>query len=394
MSQASGDDAPDAAPLRQALAAEAAEAQLPRADVVVCGGAPVKRQKWRQVGRRKVRVAKKLDESKVVWIVKAKAKGELSNKEIAEPMNVTVRWVQILWARYKHLRPPDVQFPRPMGRPSAGLPGRREHGAVVGLRASRKGGAARLEGYIERRTGIHIPHRSIHGILEEAGEVEKAKDFHRRRAWVRWECSHSNMMWHTDFVQLPGGLWLIAYEDDASRYIVAFRVVTEATAANAIAVLHEGVARHGRPASIMTDHGSQFFANEAEGRRRGEAAFEAELKRLNTRHVLARIAHPQTNGKIERFHKTVRRHLGEFEAESSLTATRSGLPGGHFTVGGPFHHAGPQDAMSRLVEWYNYERDHMSLDEGETPAMAYARKMPPKGVTVTDEQSGIMYRRE
>lgn len=62
--------------------------------------------------------------------------------------------------------------------------------------------------------------------------------------------------------------------------------------------------------------------------------------------------------------------------------------------GGPFHRACPQDAMSRLVEWYNYERDHMSLDEGETPAMAYARKMPPKGVTVTDEQSGIMYRRE
>ena len=36
----------------------------------------------------------------------------------------------------------------------------------------------------------------------------------------------------------------------------------------------------------------------------------------------------------------------------------------------------------------------MSLDEGETPAMAYACKMPPRGVTVTDEQSGISYRRE
>ena len=50
--------------------------------------------------------------------------------------------------------------------------------------------------------------------------------------------------------------------------------------------------------------------------------------------------------------------------------------------------------MARLVDRYNYERDHMSLDEGETPAMAYARKMPPRGVTVTDEQSGITYRRE
>ena len=63
-------------------------------------------------------------------------------------------------------------------------------------------------------------------------------------------------------------------------------------------------------------------------------------------------------------------------------------------MGGPFHRAkGPQDAMSRLVEWYNHERDHMSLDEGETPDMAYARKMPPRGETVMDPQSGITYRR-
>ena len=52
--------------------------------------------------------------------------------------------------------------------------------------------------------------------------------------------------------------------------------------------------------------------------------------------------------------------------------------GGHFTVGGPFHAEEPNDPIDRLVEWYN-ERDRMSLDEDETPAMAYARKMPPGG---------------
>ena len=68
-------------------------------------------------------------------------------------------------------------------------------------------------------------------------------------------------------------------------------------------------------------------------------------------------------------------------------------PAGGYTVGGPFHSEGPRDTIDRLVEWYNCERDHMSLDEGETPAEAYARKMPPREV-VTDEQSGISYRRE
>ena len=114
-------------------------------------------------------------------------------------------------------------------------------------------------------------------------------------------------------------------------------------------------------------------------RRRGEAAFEAELKRLGIRHVVAKIAHPQTNGRIERVHREIERHPASFEAESAATSTRRDLPGGHFTVGGPFHAGGATDPIDRLVEWYNHERDHMSPGEGETPAMAYARKMPPGG---------------
>ena len=47
--------------------------------------------------------------------------------------------------------------------------------------------------------------------------------------------------------------------------------------------------------------------------------------------------------------------------------------------------------MTRLVEWYNEDRPHMSLDEGETPAKAFVRKMPPRGQRVIDEQSGIVY---
>ena len=382
-----------AGPLPAAVRPAAGE-DMPRADMAVCGGIPQARQKWRQIGGRKVRAMAKLDESKVTWIVRRKAEGRMTNRQIAEAMGVKVRWVQVLWSRYRHLSPAEIQFPLPMGRPSGGMAGRREHGAVAGLHSRRRAGAARMEGYIERNTGIHIPHRTIHEILDADGEVQRITKGVRRRKWIRWECSHSNMMWHTDFKQLADGRWFIGYEDDAARYLPGHGVFDEATTANALAVLHAAIAKHGRPASIMTDHGSQFFANEAEGRRRGEAAFEAELKRLGIRHVLSRIRHPQTNGKIERVHKEIERHLASFEAESSRTATRCDRPGGHFTVGNPFHSKGPIDPIDRLVEWYNHERDHMSLDEGETPAEAYARKMPPRGVTVTDEQSGITYKRE
>ena len=237
-----------------------------------------------------------------------------------------------------------------------------------------------MEGYIERNTGIHIPHRTMHEILDADGEAQRITRGGRRRRWTRWECSHSDMMRHTDFGQLAGGRRFIGYEDDAPRYLPSHGVFDEAATANALAVPHAAIARHGRPASAMADHGSQFFANEAEGRRRGEAAFEAELTRLGIRHVLARIRHPQANGKIERVHKEIERRPASFEAESPRTATRRDRPGGHFTVGNPFHSKGPTDPIDRLVERYSYERDHMSLDEGETPAEAYARKMPPRGV--------------
>ena len=47
-----------------------------------------------------------------------------------------------------------------------------------------------MEGYIERNTGIHIPHRTIHEILDADGEVQRIAKGGRRRKWTRWECSH------------------------------------------------------------------------------------------------------------------------------------------------------------------------------------------------------------
>ena len=45
------------------------------------------------------------------------------------------------------------------------------------------------------------------------------------------------------------------------------------------------------------------------------------------------------------------------------------------------------------MQWYNYDRLHMSLnrDERKTPAQAFVRKMPPKGETVIDKQAGEEY---
>ena len=348
--------------------------------------------KWRHIGKRRVRMMKKLDESKVRWIIRESRKGTPTGA-IAKNAGISARWVQKLCRRYAGIPIGSISYPGNLGRPRKSLPGRREHSAVLSAVSGECSGAVSLERTIERATGMHIPHNAIHTILRDADIAEEQSKKGRRRKWIRYERTHSNSMWHTDYKQLPDGRWFICYLDDASRFVTAWGAFPEATTENAIAVLEEAIARHGKPASIMTDHGSQFYANETEARKRGESAYEKRLVELGIRHILARVKHPQTNGKLERFHGEIQRKLHRFEASSHAGAVRNA---GSSHVGDPFHTEPPKPALERFMEWYNYSRAHMSLDwgNGETPAQAFMRKMAPAGETVVDGQTGEEYRAE
>ena len=75
-----------------------------------------------------------------------------------------------------------------------------------------------------------------------------------------------------------------------------------ATTKNVLAVLEEAIKNHGNPASIMTDRGSQFYANASEAKKKGVSKFEKRLVSLGIRQILAGARHPQTNDKLERLH--------------------------------------------------------------------------------------------
>lgn len=198
----------------------------------------------------------------------------------------------------------------------------------------------------------------------------------REREWVRRERRYGNSLWHAGYAQLPDGRWFMACMDDASRFITGYGVFDDADGPNAIRVLHEAAARHGAPASVLTGRGAQFYGAE----KRGATEFEQELVRMGIRHVLAGRA--QTGGKLGRFCRELKRHLPSFEEESAMSGTGRG--GG---FGGPFHTRGPRDPVDRLVDWYNNERFHDSLDadSGETPAGAFARKAAPRGADAERE---------
>jgi putative transposase len=158
-----------------------------------------------------------------------------------------------------------------------------------------------LESVLKHNHGLKLPHNRIHMILKEANRALPQPSKQRRRKWVRYEREHSMSLWHTDWKQLTDRRWWIAYMDDASRLIVSYGVFQEATAENTINVLKQAISKHGCPREILTDRGSQFYANEGERKEKGISQFEAYLASLGIKHILARVNHPQTNGKLERF---------------------------------------------------------------------------------------------
>ncbi len=278
--------------------------------------------------------------------------------------------MQLLWARYKNTN--SVQYPYTIGRPTIELPRKREHYTVLSARTTNHLAAKRIEDMIEDQIGIHISHNTIHQILREDDIVKEEQKKKQRRRWIRYEREHSNSMWHTDYKQLDDGRWFVSYQDDASRFVVGYGVFENATSENAISVLMQAIKDHGKPASILTDRGSQFYANADTVKKKGASEYEKKLVELDIKHILARVNHPQTNGKLERLHGELQRKLHEF-----------------VDVVGPPGTANPMnvqpiesDPVVRFVRWYNYERPHDSLDTSklETPAQAFARKMPPNDI--------------
>ncbi len=115
-----------------------------------------------------------------------------------------------------------------------------------------------------------MSHNAMHEIKD--GEVARNESKKNgRRKLVRDGRSHSNSMWHTDYKQIEDGRWFLCYGDDASRFVTRCGVFEYATTENVLAVLDKAIKDHGKPASVVTDHGSQLYPNGGTVKRRGSS---------------------------------------------------------------------------------------------------------------------------
>ena len=96
--------------------------------------------------------------------------------------------------------------------------------------------------------------------------------------------------------------------------MTGYDIFGNTAAENALATSEKAIAHRSKPASVMTDHGSQFYANKADARKWGESEFEKKPADIgiDIRHIQARIKHQQTNGNLERICGKILRKLSEF----------------------------------------------------------------------------------
>ena len=162
--------------------------------------------------------------------------------------------------------------------------------------------------------------------------------------------SAPNQLWQTDFTYLKvigwGWFYLSTILDDYSRYIIAWKLCTNMRASDVTDTLElaleasscTSVTVHHKP-RLLSDNGSSYISH--------DLARWLENKGMD--HVRGAPNHPQTQGKIERWHQTLK---------NRILLENYYLPGDL------------EEAVQAFVEYYNHKRYHESL-ANLTPADVY-----------------------
>lgn len=239
----------------------------------------------------------KLNLKKRIWIVKQHLSGTPTTK-ISLAQKISRMTISNLVKSYKEYGWDSLKDHK-TGRPETTLNKNAEI-IIFDLRERFGYGPCRIE-HLLKNKGFSISHRQIEKLLLRNGLVKPNIKKQKPRKWVRYELPNPNDMWHTDWTYDPfTQKQFSVYLDDRTRLITSFGLFKRASAENTIGLLKAGIAYYGKPKSIMTDHGSQYYANRPDAQEQN-TQFRITLNVLGIKHYVARVNRPQTNGKVERF---------------------------------------------------------------------------------------------
>ena len=158
-----------------------------------------------------------------------------------------------------------------------------------------------------KEIGFFVSQRQIQKIYKKYGFKMNGRKRPSQIKFVKYEWPKPNMLWHTDWTVCPfTGKQLIAFIDDHSRYIVHAEFFENATTENTLLAFQNAIRRFGKPENILTDNGTQFTPARGE-----KGPFSKWCENNGIKHILGRVHHPQTNGKIERWFGTYKMEYDE-----------------------------------------------------------------------------------
>jgi transposase InsO family protein len=198
-------------------------------------------------------------------------------------------------------------------------------------------GAASIVDALEAE-GHRVPNvRTVHRILVREGLVVPMPQRRPKASITRFQASAPNELWQIDATThwLANGTGLVVFDviDDYSRLCVASLVSGYAeNGVDAAQALRSGIEVFGPPVRVLSDNGTAFFSKEFL-----DACDTYSIKTVNSRPY-----HPQTCGKVERFHQTMKTGMSRLESPKTID--------------------GFVKRLNKLIDYYNHERRHRGIN--------------------------------
>lgn len=219
---------------------------------------------------------------------------------------------------------------------------------VVALRRQTGWGAKKLRILLREQAAMQLPVRTIHRILARHDLIASPEP---GAAPGRFERSEPNQLWQMDskakYTLADGECHALAIVDDHSRYLVGLHALSALVIAQAHPCLVETFRCYGLPQAMLMDHGSLWWSTTNGW---GLTSLSIRLIEQDITLLYGRVAHPQTQGKVERLNGTVGSELRYHGVPRYLRECPA--------------------ALAKMRETYNHQRPHEALGM-QRPAQRY-----------------------
>ncbi len=293
------------------------------------------------------------------YIVDAVRLEQRRPSQLARDHGISRSWVYELLKRYDEggyaaLAP---RSRKPLSSPSQASP--EVAAIVVQLRKEliddgHDGGSQTILHHLQGRVRTTPSAATIWRILKRQGLITPQPHKRPRNSFIRFEAKLPNETWQIDSTP-----WLLAdgspveilnLLDDHSRLLLASITFRTVKAGDVVHAFHRAADEFGAPASMLTDNAAVFTGRS----RRGKVLLELELERLGVELKHSTPYHPQTCGKVERLHQTLKRFLAKQPSPTSLAEL--------------------QLQLDAFRAYYNGRRPHRALGR-RTPLEAFSARL-------------------